>query len=198
MSAMNTKSHTIACIGGTFDALHAGHKEYIQMAFAAADFVLIYLASNRCVQREKKYDVRSYDDRCLRLLHYLTESGIPPSRYQIRQLKTKKQLFTDLAAESFHLAIVAPEYEFIFRRINRMRKKNRVDPVKVIGKKRTCDSEHHEISSTEMRFPKTILRYLPSATISNIAMNKIKSSAVGEFLRKYNLLAFCRELPQKT
>ncbi|MCG3155355.1 MAG: hypothetical protein DKINENOH_01961 [bacterium] len=197
MSAMNTKSHTIACIGGTFDALHVGHKEYIQMAFAAADFVLIYLASNRCVQREKKYDVRSYRDRCQRLKSYLTESNIAPDRYQIRQIKSRNQLENELAEENVHKAIVVAEYVDMITRINEKRRTNGLPPIQMIRKERTRDDHHHDISSTEMRFPKSIRSYIPNATLINIDTDKIKSTAAGKFLQKYNLLAFCKALPLK-
>ncbi len=197
MSAMNTKSHTIACIGGTFDALHAGHKEYIQMAFAAADFVLIYLASNRCVQREKKYDVRSYRDRCKRLKNYLTESNIAPDRYQIRQIKSRNQLENELAEENVHKAVVVAEYTDMIKRINERRKANNLHPIQMLIKDRTRDELHHDISSTEMRFPKSIRSYIPTATLINIDTDKVKSTAAGKFLQKYNLLAFCKALPRK-
>ncbi len=197
MLAKNGKAYTIACIGGTFDALHAGHKEYIQMAFAAADFVLIYLASNRCVQREKKYDVRSYRDRCQRLKNYLTESNIAPARYQIRQIKSSNQLENELAEENVHKAIVVAEYVDMITRINERRRTNNLRPIQMILKERTRDDHHHDISSTDMRFPRSIRNYIPTATLINIDTDKIKSTAAGKFLQEYNLLAFCKALPLK-
>ncbi len=167
------------------------------MAFAAADFVLIYLAANRCVQREKKYDVRSYRDRRRRLKNYLTESNITRDRYQIRQIKSRKQLENELAEEIVHKAVVVAEYTEMIKRINERRRTNGLPPIQMILKERTRDDHHHDISSTEMRFPRSIRSYIPNATLIKIDTDKIKSTAAGKFLEKYNLLAFCKALTLK-
>lgn len=124
MSSKNERSKTIASIGGTFDVLHQGHKDYIKMAFASADFVWIYVTAGQCAARVKKYDVRPYKSRVECLKAFLKLSGIKKDSYKIKQIRTENQLVDELVIGDIHKAIVPPEYQYLFDQINQKRSLN--------------------------------------------------------------------------
>lgn len=197
MSSKNERSKTIASIGGTFDVLHQGHKDYIKMAFASADFVWIYVTAGQCAARVKKYDVRPYKSRVECLKAFLKLSGIKKDSYKIKQIRTENQLIDELVIGDIHKAIVPPEYQYLFDQINQKRSLNGQKKITVVIKKRSIDKNNSDISSTSFRFPDCIKRYIPRATKAKIDKNKIKSSATKKFLHSYNRLAFCKMLSTK-
>ncbi len=197
MSNKNESSKIIASIGGTFDVLHQGHEDYIKMAFANADFVWIYVTAGKCAARVKKYDVRSYQSRVERLKTFLKLIGIEKDRYKIKQIRTENQLTHELAVKKIHKAIIPPEYQKLFDRINQERLSSGQKKIAVLIKERSIDKNNIDISSTSFRFPDCIEQYIPRTTKTKIEKNKIKSSAVKKLLRSYNTLAFCKMLPIK-
>ena len=63
-----------ACMGGTFDVLHAGHEALLARAFAAADFVFIGLTDGALAKRGRKR-VAPYATRKRRLERFLRSKG---------------------------------------------------------------------------------------------------------------------------
>ncbi len=63
-------------IGGTFDGLHKGHREFIRKAFTLADRVLVCVTSDRMAGRKKvSGKIESYGKRKKRLEEFLKSEG---------------------------------------------------------------------------------------------------------------------------
>jgi cytidyltransferase-like protein len=64
-------------IGGTFDGLHKGHREFIRKAFVLGDKVLVCLTSDEMAGRkkEKPGKIEAYGKRKKRLVHFLESQG---------------------------------------------------------------------------------------------------------------------------
>lgn len=66
-----------SCLGGTFDHLHKGHKEFLHAAFAKSDFVLIGLSSEKFANNNHKYKatLQSFIERKSALTNFLYENN---------------------------------------------------------------------------------------------------------------------------
>lgn len=137
------KPKTIATIGGTFDTLHRGHKEYIRLAFAHADHVLIYVTSDEYARNLKNYHVRSRELRIKNLQAFLKGFGIEPERYEIREINALNQLTDELANANVNLSIIAPEYLNLFDAINLKRAENSKSGIEIWIKPRTRDAQNN-------------------------------------------------------
>ena len=147
---MDKDYHTkkTATIGGTFDALHAGHQEYIRLAFEYADRVFIYVNSDEYARPQKCYEVQPLALRISQLRAYLRNLGISDSTYEIRRLNALKELEQDFQNEEIHLAVVVPEYYPLVQNLNQLRIQNNQKPVLILVKERTRDSQNGDISSS--------------------------------------------------
>lgn len=137
------KIKTIATIGGTFDTLHRGHKEYIRLAFAHADYVLIYVTSDEYARNLKNYHVRARELRIRNLHAFLKGFGILSERYDTREIKALDQLTDELANANINLSIIAPEYLNLFDDINLKRTENCKMGIEVWIKPRTRDTQNN-------------------------------------------------------
>ena len=148
----NGFSERIITSGGTFDTLHAGHKEYLRLAFEYGDRILLYVTSDGFIKAKKRYKVRSYTIRVKSLQDYIDKIPKSKDRYEIRQLNSLAQLKNDLLNEDVFIALVVPEYYSIFRRINRnkLEKLNRI--MLLLVKERTRERNNYDLSSTALRF----------------------------------------------
>lgn len=67
----NVKKYNAVLIGGTFDVLHKGHKNYIFQGLSKANKLYINLASDTLATASKKYKVKSYDIRKKQVKNYI-------------------------------------------------------------------------------------------------------------------------------
>lgn len=178
MSAMNTKSHTVACIGGTFDALHAGHKNYIRLAFKHADYVIIHLSSDCYAQKRKRYYVRSFETRTKRLRDFLTRIGIQQNHYELKKIDSQDELENALVYTNAQYAVIVREYEYMFQQINQKRLEQGKERISLIIKRRAP-----HLSSTAIYFPARVFDYIPIATANTIESNKLKSPNIPELIQ---------------
>jgi pantetheine-phosphate adenylyltransferase len=66
------RPYKLVALGGTFDVLHAGHRQLISEAFKIGDVVLIGVTSDQLVATlHKKHQVRSYSSRVRDLNRFL-------------------------------------------------------------------------------------------------------------------------------
>jgi cytidyltransferase-like protein len=135
---------TFASVGGTFNHLHDGHIEYLELAFHLATRVRIYLTSDELAQKAKPYSVRSFDDRKTVLARYLADSGLS-DRADIEVLDDLEWRDTSLLLdEKIDVAVVTPEYYEKFLSLAAERAASA--PLRLVVKTRTKDADG-EISS---------------------------------------------------
>jgi len=126
MNRENSEQRHIASVGGTFDTLHPGHKEYLLLAFEFADRVMIYVSSDEYCKNKKQYEVRQYATRVQELKDFLVEHNLQ-NRCEIRCLYHQDVLIVDYLSnpdlgEKIDMAIIGPEYCDFFRELNCKRK----------------------------------------------------------------------------
>jgi cytidyltransferase-like protein len=158
MEHNNNDQERLVTIGGTFDILHPGHKDYIRLAFEYADRVLIYLSSDEYCKDRKGHElrprffrpkVRPYDDRVKDLVEFLGEIKCQ-DRYQINCLNKKEDLVNDYLnnpdlREKIYMAIVSPEYYELFQALNEERKKRGLENFLILVKERAYYAENDKI-----------------------------------------------------
>jgi len=153
----NHKKKRIATIGGTFDALHRGHQEYIKKAFADADYTVIYLSTNEYLQyrKTKNYQVKPYEERYQRLENFVKQLGCE-NRCEIRP-HNKEDDFSVAYLNEFtqpdthYMALVSPEYESRFSEIDQLRKAKGLPKIEIVVKQRFRDQNNTDLSSGAIR-----------------------------------------------
>lgn len=156
MNSENGKQERVATIGGTFDILHKGHKEYIRLAFQFADHVLIYVSSDKHVNGKKDYHVRPYELRIARLKDFLQENGFE-NRCEIHPLNELKELELDYlkndnVMHKIYMAIISPEYYDFFLNLNHTREKRGMKSFLILVKLRQqYRNLHEDFTSSDMR-----------------------------------------------
>lgn len=151
----DSKQARIATIGGTFDTLHAGHKEYIRLAFEFVERVWIYVSADEHANRRKRYVVQPYEVRVEKLEEYLAQS-VEPRRYQVRCLRNMEELQRDYLElpelrENIFLAVVSPEYYDFFQNLNAKRETRGLHSFLTLVKRRTLTADKRDLSSYEVR-----------------------------------------------
>ena len=160
----------IATIGGTFDALHRGHQEYIKKAFDKADYVIIYMSTNEYLQyrKTKNYQVKPYEERYNQLEIFVKQLGCE-NRCEIRP-HNKEDDFSVAFLNEFtrhdtvYMAIVSPEYENRFSEINRLREAKGLESIELVVKPRLRDGKN-DLSSG------TVRSQLKPASLRNIVVD---------------------------
>ena len=143
-----------AIIGGTFDAMHKGHQEYVKLAFKFAEKVYILLTSDDYANTCKQYDVKSYKIRRNRLTEFIKEHEFK-GKYSIIKMDSQKTLIGFCLTHEISLALIVPEYYLLFERINRLRELEKLPPFLILVKQRAKTPEGFDISSTRMNGCKT-------------------------------------------
>lgn len=136
MKQISDEQERIATIGGTFDTIHIGHKEYIQLAFEYSDHVLIYVSSDNYIAGRKNYGSKPYRIRVQLLKEFIREIGYE-KRCEIRLLETQQNLENDLLNEKIDIVIISPEYYDFFLKINYKRESKGMRSFLILVKTRT-------------------------------------------------------------
>jgi len=150
------KGDPIATIGGTFNKLHRGHKEYIKLAFDYAKNVLIYVNSDEyAVKNKEHHPISFYKKRENELKEYierhLEENRLERS-YEIKCLNNKQELEADFLhganlRKRISMVIVIPEYYETFSEINKLRQISGSKNFLILVKQRTLLGRY-DMSST--------------------------------------------------
>jgi pantetheine-phosphate adenylyltransferase len=151
------KKRRVATIGGTFDALHRGHQEYIKAAFEKADRVIIYVSTNEYLQQRKtkNYQVKLYEERYEQLKSFVKQLGCE-NRCEIRP-HNKEDDFSVAYLNEFtrpdteYMALVSPEYYERFSKIDQLRKAKGLPSIELVKQPRFRDENNTELSSGAIR-----------------------------------------------
>jgi len=162
-TSKNGPGERLVTIGGTFDELHRGHKDYVRLAFEFSTRVIVYVNSKQFnatqfAKGRKKYLARPYDYRLEKLKEFLQElegeNPLQRIRYQIRELHQfddlKKDYLDNPELKEVYMAIVSPEYYADFCELNRLREARGQSNFLILVKQRTRDLQQ-DISSTLVR-----------------------------------------------
>jgi cytidyltransferase-like protein len=174
----------VVTIGGTFDELHPGHKEYIKMAFAHGGRVMIYVTSDEYISDQKKYLVQPFEIRVEQLKRFVSEIDCQ-DRYDIRSVMDAETVKRDYLHDPYlsnnvGMAIVPPEYYDSFREINSLRQQMGKKSFLILVKQRSRNESNIDISSTSIH--KHLLDHiedeLPSENMSDLAPKPVIESRV--------------------
>ncbi len=113
-------------VGGTFDPLHAGHKALLAKAaeLSRGGELLVGLTSSEMVIN-KSHDVVDYGHRFEDVLGFIRSQGIEPIIVRL------DDPYGPTIHESFDHIVVSPETYPIALKINSIRRKNGLGPVKI-------------------------------------------------------------------
>lgn len=140
-------SHT-AIIGGTFDTLHQGHKEYIKQTFEFAKRVYILLRTNGYAQVSKSYNVKPYQVRFKQIENHLEKIGCQ-NRCSIYEMDSESSLLEFcLNHDEISLAVTGPEYYSLFDKINKLREQKGLKSLLILIKPRFRTPEGFDLNST--------------------------------------------------
>jgi len=144
----------IATIGGTFDALHQGHKAYIKLALDFSDYLIIYLSTDEYLNGKKNYQIKTFEERYEKLENFVKQIGCQ-DKCEIRPHGNVDDFVTDYLNEFtrhdvLYMAMVSPEYYEKFLAINRLRESKGMNSILLVVKPRFRDG-NNDLSSSAVR-----------------------------------------------
>ena len=134
-----------AVIGGTFDILHKGHKAFLRKAFSLGR-VTIGLTSDKMAKRIRRRKVRSFKLRKKELEKFIKANF----RKKARIIKIKDK-FGPTLKENFDYIVVSPATYKTAVLINKLRKKRKRKPIKIVKIKFILGKDGKPISATKIR-----------------------------------------------
>jgi len=136
-------------IGGTFDELHRGHKALLDKAFELGDLVWIGLSTDEFARKlQKEHEIAPYESRERELRCFLKKRGLS-SRARITPLEDPYG--PAVTSREIQAIVVSRETEPGAHRINILREKNGLPPLKVIVIDMIPAENHEPISTTRIR-----------------------------------------------
>lgn len=152
-SAIPRYPFSTATVGGTFDALHAGHERYLEIGCSLAYNVHVHLTSDEFAAVLKSYPVKPFEVRRSQLLAFF-EKRACADRVEIHALHSNDELRAFAIAERVGVAVVEPAYVTLFLEINRQRRALGIAELCLLIKPRSEDADG-ELSSTRIAAERT-------------------------------------------
>jgi pantetheine-phosphate adenylyltransferase len=136
-------------VGGTFDELHRGHKALLERAFEVGDKVVVGLSSDEFVSKMgKPHKTASYDERLKELQNFVAEHGLT-DRVEIVPLKDPYGL--TISGKGLEALVVSKETEITADKINAVRTKAGLEPLKIVAVNMVPAENNTPISTTRIR-----------------------------------------------
>lgn len=136
----------VTTIGGTFNAMHIGHRRYIEIAFGVAHWVYIHLTSDELARAIKPYRVKHFAERQKQIEQFLEEAGWR-HRAEIRVLQSDHQLRAFCLTTDLSIAVVEPAYLDQFKGMNEARRALGSEEYCILVKPRTRTGDDDDLSS---------------------------------------------------
>lgn len=149
MTAKTRRPFREVAVGGTFDALHRGHKILLRAAFRAGDKVLIGLSRNGFVRRLRKdHGVDLYPKRKRELVSFLKKEGV----LQRGKIVPLDDPYGPAINDSTVRALVVSQAtKRMADRINLIRTRRGLKPLSVVSIAMVLAEDFEPISSTRIR-----------------------------------------------
>jgi cytidyltransferase-like protein len=151
----------IATVGGTFQALHEGHKRYLVIALAVAERVHIWITSDEYARYTKPYDVLPYPERKARVEQFLRDTNVI-HRTVVHELASVRTLAEFVTRSEVDVAVVEPRYLAPFQRLSDRCRAKRGAELAILVKPRTRLGEE-ELSSTALEKERKTDERLPNS-----------------------------------
>lgn len=136
-------------VGGTFDSLHRGHKILLRTAFRAGDKVLIGLSRNGFVRQLRKgHRVDPYPERKRELLSFLENEGLDERAKIVPLDDPYGPAINDSTVRAL---VVSRMTKKMAERINAIRKRRGLRPLRVVSIRMVLAEDFKPISSTRIR-----------------------------------------------
>ena len=143
------KKYNKVAVGGTFDVLHRGHEALIEKAFEVGESVVIGLSSDEFVSKMSKgHKTASYSERLKELQAYLGNAGLA-NKAEIVPLNDPYGL--TISGKGLDALIVSKETEVIAEKINDVRNKAGLSPLKIVTVNMVQAENCIPISTTRIR-----------------------------------------------
>ncbi len=143
------KKYNKVAVGGTFDELHRGHEALISKAFEVGEKVVIGLSSDEFVSKmSKAHKTASYAERLNELQAYLEKAGLA-NRAEIVPLNDPYGL--TISGKGLDALVVSKETEVIAEKINEIRNKAGLSPLKIVTVNMVQAENCIPISTTRIR-----------------------------------------------
>jgi pantetheine-phosphate adenylyltransferase len=143
------KKYNKVAVGGTFDELHRGHEALIIKAFQVGKKVVIGLSTDEFVSKmNKAHKTASYAERLNELQTYLEKAGLA-KRAEIVPLHDPYGL--TISGKGLDGLIVSKETEVIADKINEIRCKEGLSPLRIVAVDMVQAENCVPISTTRIR-----------------------------------------------
>jgi len=139
----------VSTVGGTFHALHRGHKEYLEIALAISDFVHVSVTSDRYAATLKSYEVQPFDVRCKEIGSFLA-SVSAGERFVLHKLDSEGELREFIFKTCLDVAVIEPRYLDLFQELNALRRASDMNEYCILLKPRSRVGGV-EVSSTTLQ-----------------------------------------------
>jgi len=143
------KKFKAVAVGGTFDELHKGHEALLSKSFEIGEKVVIGLSSDEFASKMgKPHKTATYTERFKELQAFLDESG-SAKRAEIVPLNDPYGL--TISSQSLEALVVSKETESTARKINEIRAKASLPPLKIVAIDMVPAENCAPISTTRIR-----------------------------------------------
>lgn len=132
-------------IGGTFEALHKGHKTFLKEAFNLGNNVFIGLTSNAMAERAKGRIIKDFEERKQGLEDFINENF--KTEYKIQKIEDE---FGPTLQEDFDYILVSPDTHKTALLINEERGKINKESIEIIEIEFVLAEDKKPISSTRV------------------------------------------------
>lgn len=169
-------------LGGTFNVLHKGHRRLLEVALSNGDSLAIGLMSDDYCRRHKSV-VLPYAERERALWEHLSNKGV---KFTISPLNVKEG--TAPSDPDLDVLVVSQETHSLGPRINDMRLRNGLRPLKIVIVPYVLAEDYRPISSTRVLQGEidTEGRLLRPLLVNVGSQNPVKLAAVREVLQRFH------------